>query len=254
MATAFDKRLDQERAAADRFPDRVVIRDPAETELPEIVAVVVAEEAPAATPQPRIRPWGPLLLAVYNLIAGAAIVVAIGAILTRWIIPVLPAGDPAAAANQAEAAVRFLALTALGSGFGAVIHNLLGLHVHYAVVGDFQPRFSGSYVLGPFGAAGLGFTLFVILQSGLFALGGDVAKPEDALRASLFYVAIGILTGLAWDTIILRLDAIARQLFGGEGSSLARNAVDRARRPPPASEPDEPRQPPGAPSSDVGGR
>ena len=78
--------------------------------------------------------------------------------------------------------------------------------------------------------------------------------PEDALRASLFYVAIGILTGLAWDTIILRLDAIARQLFGGEGSSLARNAVDRARRPPPASEPDEPRQPPRAPSSDVRGR
>jgi len=108
MATAFDKGLDQERAAADRFPDRVVIRDPAETELPEIVAVVVAEEPPAATPQPRVRPWGPLLLALYNL---------------------------------------------------------LGLHVHYAVVGDFQPRFSGSYVLGPFGAAGLGFTLFVILQA-----------------------------------------------------------------------------------------
>ena len=251
MATAFDNRSVEERLAAEGFRDRGALedpslQDPSGAELPEIVAVVVAEEPPPSLP-PRVRPWGPLLLAIYNLIAGAGMVVAIAAILTRWVIPVLPDGDPGAAANQAEAAVRFLALTALGSGFGAVIQNLLGLHVHYAVAEDFQPRFSGSYVLGPFAAAGLGFTIFVILQSGLFALGGDVAKPGETLRASLFYVAVGILTGLAWDTIILRLDAIARQLFAGEGSSLAKNAIDRARNR------DRPR-PPDAPSANGGRR
>ena len=87
----------------------------------------------------------------------------------------------------------------------------------------------------------------MILQSGLFALGGDFAKPGETLRASLFYVAVGILTGLAWDTIILRLDAIARQLFAGEGSSLAKNAIDRARNR------DGPR-PPDAPSANGGRR
>ena len=216
----------------------IVIAEPAEAEIAQ--AFPVAHSAPPAPvdaalavvpPAPPQKPWGPLLLAIYNLLLGGAIAYALTGLLTRWPATLAVQAGAATAAAQAEATVRFLILTSLGAGFGAVIHNLLGLHIHVAVVRDFQPRFSGSYVLGPIAAMGLGFALFVILQGGLMALGGDTAKPEDSLRPALFYIAIGILTGLAWDVIVLKFDTIARQLFGGEGTSRVRHALDRVRGP-----------------------
>ena len=171
--------------AAPRSPDHtsagpaaaIVIAEPAGAEIGQPLPVVrpvppapVDAALAVAPPAPPQKLWGPLLLAIYNLLLGGAIAYALTGLLTRWPATLAVQAGAATAATQAEATVRFLILTSLGAGFGAVIHNLLGLHIHVAVVRDFQPRFSGSYVLGPIAAMGLGFALFVILQGGLMAL------------------------------------------------------------------------------------
>ncbi|MGE0745037.1 MAG: hypothetical protein AB7K86_07320 [Rhodospirillales bacterium] len=192
-----------------------------------------AAETPPGPPPPPARPWLVLGLAVYNAALGVALCWLIVSLLLHWDLAAAPGADAAWAA-KVEATLRFLGFTAMGSALGAIIHNLIGLHVHYAVMGDFRARFSGSYLFGPVAAAILGLAMFAILQGGLMALGGDVTTPEDSLRAALFYIAIGILTGLAWDAVILRFDAVARQVFGGDGSSLVKRAVGNAQRGPDA--------------------
>ena len=231
MAVTLNGGPDQDTSGQTLTDDRAHIIDPTGTGVTEALLVVRTEQPTTIAPIAPQKPWGPLLLALYNVLLGASIAYVLASLIMHWPTTLAAQASAATAAIQAEATVRFLVLTSLGAGFGAVIHNLLGLHIHVAVVGDFQARFSGSYVLGPIAAMGLGFALFVILQGGLMALGGDTVKPDDSLRPALFYIAIGILTGLAWDVIVLKFDTIARQLFGGEGHSRVRHALDRVRKP-----------------------
>jgi len=121
-----------------------------------------------------------------------------------------------------------LSFTMLGGMMGAVLHGLVGLHIHAVIKGEFNRRFIGSYILGPFGAAFLSLAIFCIIQGGLMALGGEVSAPDEILRASLFYIAVGVLCGFAFDTVILRIDGIAKQMFGAKKESFLENALTEA--------------------------
>jgi hypothetical protein len=181
------------------------------------------ERAANATPpaQPNTRGVAlPLVLAIYNVILGGAASAAFALLIWAW-------GKEGGAEPDALQTLRFLALSADGAVIGATIHCLFGLHMHVAVLADFNPRFSASYILGPLVAAMLGMLMFLILHAGLFALGTDPVSTSNALRASLFYTAVGALTGLAWDSVILRLDAVAGQIFGAPGPSFIKLAFDR---------------------------
>jgi hypothetical protein len=162
----------------------------------------------------------PLALAIYNVILGGAACAALTLLVWAW-------RNEGGAEPDTSQTLRFLALTANGAVIGATIHCLFGLHMHVAVLADFNPRFSASYVLGPLVAAMLGMVMFLLLHTGLFALGTDPISASNVLRASLFYSAVGALTGLAWDSVILRLDAVAGQIFGAPGPSFIKLALDR---------------------------
>ncbi len=178
----------------------------------------------------------PAALAIYNVILGGAACVVFALLILGW-------GHEGGVEPGALQTLRFVALTANGAIIGAVIHCLFGLHMHVAVLANFEPRFSGSYILGPWVAAMIGVVLFLIVHTGLFALGTDPVSTSNTLRASLFYSAVGALTGLAWDSVILRFDAVAGQIFGAPGPSFIKLALDRTTPPAAASKDQGPSKP-----------
>jgi hypothetical protein len=187
---------------------------------------------PEAEPEPSRHPRLALLLGLYQLAIGAAAAGALVATLFLWPTPdpsVAPLDMPSRLA--AEPMVKLLAAMMAGGALGAVLLNLVGLHVHAAHANDFAPRFTGSYLLGPLAAVLLALALFVVVQGGMMVLGGDPAPSAAAelRRATLFHGALGFLVGMAFDTVVLRLDGVARQIFGDDRGSLLARSVQRVR-------------------------
>ncbi|MDM0029835.1 hypothetical protein [Variovorax saccharolyticus] len=182
-----------------------------------------------------------LALGVYQLLIGTAAAAGLVGILLRWDALGIEAGVEVG--TQASTILRPLVATVVAAMLGAVLHGLVGLHIHAAILRNFNPTFTGSYLLGPFAAALLAVGLFAVLQGGLLVLGGDPPATEPAaLRAVLFHAAVGLLAGLAFDTVVLRLDGVAQQIFGRDkGSSLAA-ALEQATAQP--ANPDRPAPPP----------
>jgi hypothetical protein len=177
---------------------------------------------PKRTSRPGVLALG---LAVYNVLIGVGAAYLIGDLLLGG-----PAGRGMLGNAETALMGRHLLLTVLGATLGSVLHSLFGLWVHACVLEDFRPVFTGSYLLGAFAAGLLGVGTFLVLQAGLLALGGNAAGGEDALRASLFYGAIGILVGLSFDAVLLRIDGVTRQLFGAPKGSFMQSAIESAQR------------------------
>lgn len=171
--------------------------------------------------------WLAFFLGLFQLVTGTGAAAIIVVIILIWpggdILGVLPAG--ATTIVLADNSARLMIAITAGSTLGAVLHSLVGLHLHAVVLRNFAPRFTGSYLIGPFAAALLGIALFALLQGGLLLLGGSAAtspSENEVRRLVLFYVAVGVLTGLAFDSVVLRFDGVARQIFGDDyGSTLA---------------------------------
>lgn len=165
-----------------------------------------------------------LMLGIYCVMVGLCTLYLIYVLLTGEIFEQLLQSEDATK-NSLELLLISAFITMLGGVLGSVLHNLIGLHVHAVIKADFIPRFAGSYLLGPFGAAFLALAMFCVIQGGLLALSGDISQPDNLVRSSLFYMAIGIITGFAFDTVIIRIDSVAKQLFGAERESFLEYAL-----------------------------
>jgi hypothetical protein len=171
--------------------------------------------------------WIAFLLALYQVTVGLFAAATLASLIFTWPPSTLATitTEPSSSASLLRLCVAMVA----GATLGAVLHGLVGLHLHAAVLGDFSIRFVGSYIIGPFGAALLGTVFFFVLQGGLMALGGDNANSTGAeVRATMFHAAVGALTGFAFDTVVLRLDSVARQIFGEDRESSLSAALRRA--------------------------
>lgn len=196
--------------------------------------------ASQAAPQPpppsvavRARPSGRALLAfalaLHNLLIGVLAAYAIAdLLLDGGLARALLRGFGAGEASLVLA--RHLLLTVLGAVLGSALHSLFGLWVHACVLEDFSPAFTGSYLLGAFAAGLLGVGTFLVLQGGMLALGGDPAGGAEPLRASLFHGAIGVLVGLGFDAVLMRIDGVTRELFGAPEGSFMRSAIRSAQK------------------------
>jgi hypothetical protein len=174
---------------------------------------------PDGAPHPEIggehAPWYvPFGLGVYLLLCGAA---AIYLLLDLWtlrfsVLRLLAEGYEIADAQVLG--VKTGAYTVVGSIIGAVLRSLQGLHQHGAVHRTFQTSYAGSYLLGPWAAALLGLAAYALVRGGLFVFGGlgQVEEPTEATY--LAYLGLGVLTGYAWNKVLVKVGDIAEQLFG----------------------------------------
>jgi hypothetical protein len=200
-------------------------------------SAIASAKLPAESAQPQSGGHNrlALALAIYQVLLGSVAAAGLILVISEW--PIL--SDIATLYTT----LRLLASMVTAAFLGAVLLNLVGLHIHAAVLKDFEVEFIGSYLLGPFAAGLLAIGLFAVLQGGLLVLGSGTQAPQTGteLRLVLFHAAVGLLTGLAFDTVVLKLDGIARELFGQNNSSVLSNALNQAaaksgKKAPPAKE------------------
>jgi len=169
------------------------------------------------------------IISVYNTVMGVIVCWAMYLLITSEGFRTIFNAE-SQSGNEISILIIMAAFCMSGGGLGAILHCLVGLHIHAAIIGDFSSRYIGSYIIGPFGAAFLALAMFCIIQGGLLTLAGDISAPREILGATLFYIAIGVLCGFAYDTVVLRLDAVAKQMFGGKQESFLESALSDAKR------------------------
>lgn len=165
---------------------------------------------------PGVAPWWvPTLVGVYLLVCA---LVAVVLIIDAWsgefriyeaLLPWLeiPAGD--------ASDVALLTYTCAGGVLGGVMVSFQGLHVYGAVRRTFKMSFVGSYLIGPWVAAFIGLAAHALVRGGLLAFGGpgDVSASGAPTSTSYAYLALGVMTGYAWNLVLEKLGALAGELF-----------------------------------------
>lgn len=162
-------------------------------------------------------------LAIYNVVLGSAIVILVVSMLSGGFSSLIFADS----ASLQERVAGFMVFMACGAALGSILHSLYALFLHGLVLSDFQPRFYGSYILGPFAAALLGVGLFVIFQGGLLVISEGTPTGSGLVRATMFYAGLGVLTGFAYDAVLVRIDGVARQIFGAQHQTFLQRTMER---------------------------
>lgn len=138
--------------------------------------------------------------------------------------PLFPHLDPDQLKPEHAGDVLTFVNTIGGAVLGAVILCLQGLHKHAVVLRNFRGRFGGSYLLGPWASGLLGVATYAMLRGGLLVFGTDSGASGGAAidnGSSYAFLAIGIMTGFAWERMLARIDDAARQLFGSTKASTS---------------------------------
>jgi hypothetical protein len=150
---------------------------------------------------------------------------------------------------EQEAVVRPLTYTVAGGVVGAVIRSFQGIHYYGAVRRDFQISYSASYLVGPWTAALIALAAYALVRGGLLVFGGVEGTEATPGASAYAYFALGILTGFAWEKVLIKLNAVAGQIFAVEPDVRAGSTSDHEQggesipRPkPPAPRGDEPEQ------------
>jgi hypothetical protein len=156
--------------------------------------------------------WIQLVLAVYLVVCGF---LGLALMLDTWSekLRLLSWLITPAEFGQQKAFVKTFLYTIEGSLIGAVIVSLKGLHEYGAVKGVFRMSFAGSYLVGPWASILLGAVVYALIRGGLLVFGG-VTDIENASEATQFgYLGFGALIGFAWNKVLVKLNAVAEQIF-----------------------------------------
>lgn len=127
--------------------------------------------------------------------------------LLRWLFPGVEL-----AANQ-YLPIQAFAYTTGGAVLGAIILCFRHLYKH-ASERTFRACYVGFYLFGPWSAALLGITSYMLARGGLLVFAGGNEQAALSETAVYAYFALGILTGVGHERMLERVNSLAKQIFG----------------------------------------
>ncbi|MEL6567119.1 MAG: hypothetical protein AAFQ22_01795 [Pseudomonadota bacterium] len=130
--------------------------------------------------------------------------------LVPWLI-----GDYSSLEQNQQALIAQATFTSFGAVIGATLISLKGLHRYVSEKGDLRPSYIGSYVIGPWGAGVLGFSVFALVQGGLLAFSTSDSAADQREAA---YLALGILAGFGWRSVGAKIEEVIETLFSTKKS------------------------------------
>jgi hypothetical protein len=174
-------------------------------------------------PEEKMSPWDALTafsLPPYMLICGALTVYGL---VDFWLaefrlIRLLFPGVELAA--RQHLAMQTFAYATGGAVLGAIILCFRHLYKH-ARHRTFRACYVGFYLFGPWSAALLGLTSYMLARGGLLVFAGGNEQAALSETSVYAYFALGILSGFGHERMLARVNSLAKQIFGDRPTSHA---------------------------------
>ncbi len=109
---------------------------------------------------------------------------------------------------------------ALGGAIGNVLYSIRVLYLHYIKLDDYDPRWLGKYLSGPFEAALFALIVYALTRGGVASLTGvsmaavnaeQVATAEDTVILAAF--GVGSLVGFSIRDVVGWLQNLSKTIF-----------------------------------------
>ena len=110
-----------------------------------------------------------------------------------------------------EPILRTIGFTIVGGFFGGVLYNIRILH-HYYVKKDFNFRWLGKYVTGPWESAGLAMVVLALIRGGVALFGGALGTEVDPV-SNFASFSVGAHVGFATRDVIGWINNLAQRFF-----------------------------------------
>jgi hypothetical protein len=114
-------------------------------------------------------------------------------------------------------ALRLYVYIVCAGGLGAVVNCIRGFYKHYSL-GDYNHRYAFWYVFRPWIGAVLGMVSYLLIIGGLMAFENGTIAGQN-LRTKALFVAVAFLAGFSANEFIMKVNAVAKALFGVDGQS-----------------------------------
>ncbi len=130
---------------------------------------------------------------------------------------------------------------ALGGAIGNVLYSIRVLYLHYIKLDDYDPRWLGKYLSGPFEAALFALIVYALTRGGVASLTGvsmaavnaeQVATAEDTVILAAF--GVGSLVGFSIRDVVGWLQNLSKTIFRHDESNGTPTAEPFAEHEPPA--------------------
>lgn len=118
--------------------------------------------------------------------------------------------------------LRTILFTIVGGIMGNVLYLVRQLYNHYAKLKDYDPRWFGKYITGPWEGAGMAMVVLALIRGGVAVFGGSTGTDVTAVSN---FAAFGTaaLVGFGMRQVVGWLEGLVRTMFidTEQGTALA---------------------------------
>jgi hypothetical protein len=122
--------------------------------------------------------------------------------------------------------LRTIGFTIVGGLMGTVLYMIRQLFTYYAKRNDYDPRWLGKYITGPWEGAGMAMVVLALIRGGVAVFGGSMGT--DVTGASNFAAfGTGALVGFGMREVVGWLEGLVETMFtAGESKGANGSAQD----------------------------
>lgn len=172
-----------------------------------------------------------LFCAAYQLSIGllAAWVVIDQVFGGRALMGAITGETPAEAVAGAPGLLASMIVCVAGSIIGGVMNGLFYLQYYAAERGQFEYRFVGSYLMAPIAIGLIGLTAFALVTGGIIVFATAPSETNAVFTDVnlMAYLALGIISGIAWQNIMARVQEAAENIFGKKRRAVSRGQMGK---------------------------
>jgi hypothetical protein len=108
--------------------------------------------------------------------------------------------------------LRTILFTIVGGIMGNVLYLVRQLYNHYAKIRDYDPRWFGKYITGPWEGAGMAMVVLALIRGGVAVFGGSTDSDVTAVSN---FAAFGTaaLVGFGMRQVVGWLEGLVRTMF-----------------------------------------
>lgn len=108
--------------------------------------------------------------------------------------------------------LRTIGFTLVGGVIGNVLYLIRQLYYHYAKKRDYDPRWLGKYITGPWEGAGMALVVLALIRGGIAVFGGSMEAEGDPV-SNFCAFGTAALVGFGLRDVVRWIDDLVKTMF-----------------------------------------